>query len=456
MTVNDFISEYVSVISDEMGRDHNLRTLEAAAMMLISSVVGKKVFNPTTPDQNIWSLDNPNLSATARAGDYYNIWVIVTAPSRLGRKTSVARAMRDYLNINNSDLLIPDMNTPEALVDMMADSANIHEYSRGVWINDEVTTFFKLVQAGGYNSSADTIMSKLYDGDNYTRNTKKGGKVTVISPHFNMWIATTEALADFITPTMIKQGFLNRPIYVSDAIRQPGKPKPRGNVSQQAKDKMNELREWLNSWVSIDTHGCTIGMTKAAKNTLRIYEERIENNLLNLSGEAKRLEDYYGNLPNMVEKVAGIFRISRIPTLGLIPTAQGNIRGWITIDRSDVNRAIKLCTQSIRDYSSIVSLMYENKTPVTLKTDPMNALILREVKKHEKISRNNLIRAMDPGIKVDANYINAINTLLSRGDIKSWQYKAKPMNKTSTTFFVHKKSKFRPPSVAKEVKHISF
>jgi len=455
MPVDDLISEYMDLISKEAGKDHNLYTLEMAAIMLLSATIGKKAFIYSEADKGIFIRENihgTNFGPTAKLGIYLNVWMFVVAPSRLGRKTSITRDLRSYFELNHSDLLLPDMSTPEALVDELSKTCSTHEYSRGVWINDEVTTFFKLIKSGSYNSSADTIMSKFYDGDNYSRDTKKGGKVSVVAPYFNLWIGTTEAIGEFINPIIIKQGFMNRPFYSFGKIRQKGKTKKR-KATQSQIDRTIEIEKWLNKWDGIVTHGCTMTFSKSGKTAMQQYEAKIERGLERLRGDDKLIQNYYGNLPNMVEKIAALYRVSRIPTSGIVPNAQGVIMAWISIAKEDVDKAVKFCYRSLLDYRKVIALMYESETPQSLRTDPMNALIIKSVRKHKKISKTKLLKDMPSGVKVDKNYIDAINTLLARGDMMCYKYKANPRDKTLTTFYIHKKVNFMPPPGAQKITH---
>jgi hypothetical protein len=172
---DDFINKYVRLLSGITDAPKEFQ--EAAALLLISSAVGRRWMFRSLPDMAIFG------EKVGTGGRLLNLWFIIMGKSRISRRTSgVLNPVEKITNkIIGEQQIISSAFTPESLVKEMSEKSVPSSVFRletpCFWLCDEVSWFFQqLKKKDSYMASVDAILSKLYDGNTYSRSTIGRGK----------------------------------------------------------------------------------------------------------------------------------------------------------------------------------------------------------------------------------------------------------------------------------------
>jgi len=316
----DFVDRYVKLMSGITDAPQEYH--EACALFLISTMASKNFMFMSLPDAEIFTEKEVG-------GKQLNLWFIFIGKSRISRKSTAISRAKELIQAINEGILLPDDFTPQALVKVL-NRKFTGGITRAVWINDEISGFFEQLKNGGFMTSTDALLSKIYDGRSYYRETIQRGEEKVINPYLTVLLASTEYLPTLFTESSLRQGFLNRFIYVV-AKRQKRLPL-RSRLTEEEKRRAEELKRWLATLERF-RNSVSMSFTAEAKKIYDKFEEgverRIEKEDLGLS------EGYWGNLPNLLIRLACIYRISRMTAEEL----EGYSRLILTVEPQDVERA---------------------------------------------------------------------------------------------------------------------
>lgn len=317
---NGFIGDYVNLmesITDAPEEYH-----DASALFLISTAAGRNFVFSSVPDMNLLGDDDIE-------GRMLNLWFIFIGRSRISRKSTVAGHVESFVSALDPMLLLPLDFTPQALVKELAAKSN-GTTTPCVWINDEISGFFQQLKDRTFMLTTDTVLSRLYDGRDYERTTIGRGLEKIPKPYLTFHLASTEYLPSLFDEGRLRQGFLNRFIYV---VARRSKRKPLRTKLGDERKRAQALLEWLK-----DLHGRTnVVELEFAPDAKRIYDEYEEGIEDKISKEDLGLkEGYLGNLPNFLIRIASIFRISRLSRSEL----QNGGLSSLVVEKEDILRAL--------------------------------------------------------------------------------------------------------------------
>jgi len=410
MNEKDFVSRHVDLLSGIT--DAPVESLEASALFLLSAAAGRRWIFYTAPDASLFDDENNS------KGKYLNVWFILLGKSRVGRKTVVMDKIMDFIKKIGINV-IPNMFTPEYLV------TELSKISRGgevhaAWIQDECSAFFDLLtKKDSYMTSADAILSTLYDGKTYSKGTQQRGREEVPNPYFVIIIASTDDLPACFSDRVIKQGFLNRFNFIVGK-RERYKPLRTDPLTPNEKKEAKELLQFLKS-LSEKKKDASLVMSEEAKKKFRKFEEKIEEKIEKEDLGIK--EGYLGNIPNFVIRFACLFRIARMPIEEIQSSEE------VKIEEEDLERSIQYCRRQWKNFEKVLELRTKHnvkRKPAVTESAAIERVYLM-IKGAGTISRTELITSS--GLKSD-ELDKIIKTLKESERIEEIQEKTKGRPKT--------------------------
>jgi len=348
---SDFVSVYVSLLKGIT--DAPTEFQEAGALYLVSTAVGRRWQYFSMPEVPIFSDEE------ATGGKILNLWFILLGKSRITRKsTGVFNKVEGAVDCLNRDLKLPNAFSPEYLIKVMAEKKDkVLGETPCTWINDDCSGFFEaLNKKESYMITADTFLCRSYDGKDYYRGTIARGPEYIPKPYITIFLAsTTEYLPSQLKDRFIRQGFLNRFIFVP-AKRKQRKPLRTKPLTEEERKKVKYIKEFLSALYNKDSL-TLLAMKGEARKLYDEFEAKVENKIeeedLGIS------EGYYGNLPNFVIRLACLYRIARMK-----PSEIKNYREPILlVEREDVERAIKYTEKAWKNFELVLKM--RSQVPVS-------------------------------------------------------------------------------------------
>jgi len=376
MTMNedDFVSRYTNLLSDIT--DAPVESIKASALFLLSAAAGRRWVFYTAPDASLF--DDENTSK----GKYLNVWFILLGKSRVGRKTVVMNKTMDFVKRIHVNV-IPNMFTPEYLVTELS-KINQGGEVHAAWIQDECSAFFDLLtKKDSYMTSADAVLSTLYDGKTYSKGTQQRGKEEVPNPYLVILIASTEDLPACFNDRMIKQGFLNRFNFIVGK-REKYKPLRTDPLTPNEKKEAEELLQFLKS-LSEKKNDAFLVMSNEAKKSFQKLERNIEEKIEKQDLGIK--EGYLGNIPNFAIRFACLFRISRMSIQEIQSSKE------VKIEKQDLKRSIQYCNKLWKNFEKVLELRVKHnvkRKPAFTESDAIERIYLI-IRRAGKISRTELL-----------------------------------------------------------------
>ena len=371
---------------------------EASALYLISTFVGRNFVFITKPDISIFS-DEPS-------GRLLNLWFVIIGKSRVARKTTVITKAEEYIDEIAPQIKLPIDFTPESFVHVMAEKT-VDNITHATWIHDEVSGFFTALKKKDYMVSIDAIMSKIYDGKTYYRSTISRGKEVIKYPYFTILVGSTDYLPSTFSEDYLRQGFLNRFIYVV-AKRKRWKKLDTG-VDQELINEMRALGDWLRLLFDFPMV-MPMNFDSNAKTIYDRFEQEVETTIENEDLGIK--EGYYGNLPNIVLKLSGIYRISRMTTTELMNYA----RPILIINEEDVLRAIEYAEKMKKWFDDVITLMKVKAKSKQVETHESDLEYLKYILRQHggQMKKTELLRASK---WAHDKFVQVLSTLISREEV---------------------------------------
>jgi len=312
----DFVETWVRVLDRKTDANRPLK--EAAALFVISSLVGPKAVIPTD------------------AGDIIlNEWFLIIGPTGISRKSTVAKLARSYLNkVWSGRYSVPDVFTPEALIDEL-------EANKGFlpWIMDEFAIILEMTKKKDYMASLTGDLQKLYDGEDIAWRTRTRGVIKVQKPYVTAFLCTTPFAVreKLITESMIHHGFLNRVLLIWDDGVENFVPMTDRMLSLEGLRERDPDEEMLLSWGAklhrLDA-SIVLTATKSVLDSVKELEIAL-NEALKKIGEVERA--IKARYITHLLKLSGLYRISRMTAEDLERCREGNKPVWIELE--DLNRA---------------------------------------------------------------------------------------------------------------------
>jgi len=397
----DFITQYKRLFTNITDAPEDF--IEAAALFLISTAAGRNFQFMSLPDAPIFK---QSLDPMQASGRLLNLWFIIIGRSRITRKSTVISRCAELLEIVDEDLLLPTDFTPQALIKVMSEKTKNNE-TKCVWMHDEISGFFEQLRKSDFMVATDAILSKIYDGSPYIRSTIGRGREAIINPYLTILVASTEYLPTLFDEVRLRQGFLNRFIYVI------GKRKRRlplrSSLTPEEEEWARELYKWI---LTVYNRSDIVFMNfdASAKKIYDEFEERIERDIE--TRDMGIYEGYYGNLPNFLVKLSCIFRLSRMTA----DEVAAYDRPILSVGVCDIKRAVAYVWRVWDWFNEVVKMMKTTGISKPVLTEENKIEMVYEIIKRNGgvITRSELYREA----KLLASELEEIlTTLISQGRI---------------------------------------
>lgn len=337
MTEFDFISEYKRLVREITDTPDDF--IEASALFLISTFAGRKFAIYTTPEIQIYRDEH--------GGKLLNVWFIFLGKTRVSRKSTIIDKVEQYIEEIAPEIALPKDFTPESLISELAERT-INGVTHVAWVHDEVSQFFEALKKKDYMASTDALLSRIYDGRDYFRSTVSRGREVVKRPYLTVLVASTDVLPTYFSELHIRQGFLNRFLYI---VPERGKLQPlKFNTSDTVREEFRELGDnWLKELYHM-TDSIVVDLSGEAKKQYYEFESWIDQKILNEDLGIR--EGFYGNLPNSLLKLAALYRISRMS-----PAELQNPKYLLPVEEEDVTRALTFLKKAEKWFNNVIRLM---------------------------------------------------------------------------------------------------
>ena len=403
---SDFVTKYVNLLCRITDSPKEFQ--EAAALFLLSTAVGRKWIFRSLPETSVFG-------GKLESGKPLNLWFIILGKSRITRKTSgVLRHVEDICKkVFGDHRLISAVFTPEALIKEMSQksmpSAAAEPETVCAWISDEIAWFFQhLKKKNSYMMSADAFLSRIYDGNTYSRSTIGRGKETIWNPYLTCLLASTTYLPVLFDELQLRLGFMNRFIYVI-AERKERKPLRTEPLTEVEQRMVEEILDFLKA-LSERRQVVMLQMTEEAKELYDAFEEEIENRIANEDLGVK--EGYFGNLPNIVVRLSCLYRISRMTPHEI----RSYSKPFLFVEKQDVERAINYAWKAWAWFENVVQIMHKKGTRerLSLPRNQVKELVLSFLADGKIKQRKDIDLYVGSKINVGkATISNALNDLLN-------------------------------------------
>ena len=364
--ITDFIHDYTTFISSLT--DAPREFIEASAIFLISTMCQRNFVLISKPDASL--IDEKEL------GRHINVWFMFLGKSRVARKSTTIAKAKELIEAIDNLLLLPDDFTPQSLITELHAKTNDQLETPAVWIHDEISGFFDILsRKESYMASTEAVLSKLYDCRSYRKRTITRGKEDIPKPYITILIASTEDLPTIFDKRSIKQGFLNRFVFIP-AKRKEKRLLQTTYFSMEERKTVKNIIDWLNELY----HRTEITILTFNSEALKLYHEfelSIENEI-----ETKDLglvEGFSGNLPNIATRLASIFRISRMSTSDIALYHMP----MLIIEEEDIEKAIEYANRSKKWFKKMIDLMKLKTSEIPVKTEEASfQLVLSVLETH--------------------------------------------------------------------------
>jgi hypothetical protein len=341
------------------------------------------------------------ITAYATRGIAPNLWVMLIGPSRISRKTTVTRLVREIVEELAPELLTAESFTPEALYELFS---YLHDGDSIAWVRDEFNMFFIMLRKK-YMYGVREILNLLYMGLSERRKLRDKEfriprlYVTILGnlpspPHI------------YITDIDFYSGFMNRFLLVYAMERE--KRYPLIHISDKAQGLRKELLEGYKEF--LENYGdsiITVSPDSNAMNLLDEYDYRIEEELKALERENPTTlwKLYLAETPQFLLKMSILRRIAKPPIS----------HGIIVVERQDVERAMNDLQRFLEVAKLVVEDVETGATPAPVLTQEKaiaRIYNLISMRKHQGISKSELL--LKSGI--NARDLNEILITLAEQD----------------------------------------
>jgi hypothetical protein len=400
----DFIEKYKTLLSKITDAPEEFQ--EAAALFLLSTAIGRNWVFRSVSDTPIFDVNSQF------KGKLLNLWFIIIGKSRITRKTRVITNIESaVIQALGQNRILSEDYTPESLIAAMAKKSTSFITGEHIvvccWIRDEIGGFFQqLKKRESYMSTTDSLLSKIYDGTTYTRETTGRGREIIPNPYLTCFLASTTHLPTLFTEGQIEFGFLNRFIFI---VGKRTERKPlRGNpLDEEEKHIVQEILIFLRLLNDRKTISL-IEMSSEAKQIYDHFEETTEDRIL--KEELGIKEGYCAQLPNIVVRLACIYRISRIPEKELQDCAVQTL----FVEKQDVERAITYANKAWEWFAEVIDTMQTTEKVKGQKLrDQVKNGILEFLEDGSEKNINQMVGHIQSYIKVaPATIYNAISELI--------------------------------------------
>jgi hypothetical protein len=373
--LTDIIERYCDVLVGGSGfsgltdapRDYQ----EASALFLMSTFAGSnfKIMSAAhTSFKRSLTSDTPGTKLL-------NLWFLLIGKSRWSRKTvSVSKAI-DALDDIAPDIRLPDDYTPSAAIMILSRRP---KGSTAAWVQDECSLFFDKLRAGDYMAGIDALLSALYDGRKYRRETVSRASEEVEELYLTILLASTDQLPSSFHHKTFRQGFLNRFLFIVDSDKsRKSKPEREKAVSKKEANEIVEILEWMAALADFSpTKPIIVKVDAQAKkilDRLTVHTDKVSK-----AGLERRKQGWVGNVPNFAIRLATIRRMARLD-ISYFQQAKPS-SAFLVVEEKDMIWAIDYLTKCEKWLDIVIELM---DTP----DDDMYSAIMRKIRMHGDVSK---------------------------------------------------------------------
>lgn len=418
-----FIERYVDFITATTDAPEDYQ--EACALFLLSTMCGRHFLFFSIPDANIFVKPG---SGGDEGGRFLNLWFILIGKSRVMRKSTVVKRAYNIIKEICPELILPEDFTPQAFISVMQGKTS-GGHTNASWINDEISGFFEQLQKADFMTATDTLLSRMYDGRTYTRQTIVRGAETVENPNVTAFLASTEYLPSLFEEAKMRQGFLNRFIYVP--IEKKTRLSLRRALTQAEQKEVEDIKLWLEAvWERNQQVSTLVVISHQAQPIYDDHEIAVEDRIFR--EDMGIIEGYFGNLPNFLIRVSALHRISRM-TLAEVVNYK---RPYLEIDVEDIEWGIKYCDKIWKWFEKVIKMMrtaYKSRE-VLVDTNLLELvydIILEKGSTGEDVTRTYIYRKAN----LVAKKLNEVlGTLIVQGRIEQDTVPGKTGTKTITIY----------------------
>lgn len=319
---------------------------EATGQWLVSTLIGRRVLIYSLPEMKFEKMDG----GAQRGNKAMNLWFMFIGKSRISRKTTAIFKGRNLIKSLSKDILLADDFTPQSLVLTMKRRKSGEPCA---WVHDEISGFFEQLRSNkSYMLTADTVLSRLYDGQTYTKETVGRGLEEIEDAYLTALLASTESLPTLFDRGRFKQGFLNRFIYVVPEI---GKSRDsRKTLTEEEIKEVNRIVSWFKALFNFShlKYVYSVDFSFDASEWLKKHNKSVEAKIR--KGVNSLGEGFLANQPNVAERLSGIYRLSRLKKREL---KKGIKSGTIVVEEKDAIKAILYLNKSKEWFSKVLILM---------------------------------------------------------------------------------------------------
>jgi len=399
---SDFISRYTRLLQGLT--DAPKIFIEASAICLVSTFAGRKCFFMSAIDDKLFGRTEDG----SERGKYLNLWFMIIGKSRVSRKSTVISKMVEMITAVRPSVKLPEDFTPEKLASLLAGKYDpSYDETRAIWIHDEVSGFFEDLKRKTYMSSTDTLLCRLKDCRDHTRSTLLRGDEEIKKPYLTVFVASTEVLPQLFEERMLRQGFLNRFIYLYGEFKE-WKERRRTLKSSEI-EEAKQLEEWLKA---LDNSGVIIlDFDSETWEAFHKFEKEVDDTIRR--GELGLKEGYCANLPEFLLQLACIYRLSRMSKEELEKPPH-----IVRVTMEDFRKAMAWLREATANFDKIIELM--KKGMLGTKESEIEKEILRYLRiKGGKCKRTQLYRHMRAKFDIDAAKLDkVVNGLVATEEIR--------------------------------------
>jgi hypothetical protein len=253
--VDDFVNSWVRFL-DHLTDAHWL-IKEITALFLISTITFNRwTFLDLSRATAIMDDEPDNLIG----GFFFNLWIIILGKSRIARKTTVIRLVKQMMRKISYTLYVPtgDGDETEAINMLLPHEFNpasfvfemqqhdVDGYCYASWVDDEVSRFYEQMASATYMAGIAPALSRLYEPlDDYVRSTIARGRESIDRSYLTILTASTFHLPQHFTEAEIMQGFLNRFMFILDVLEEREDRLDPMITGYKISSEMKKMTDWL-------------------------------------------------------------------------------------------------------------------------------------------------------------------------------------------------------------------
>ena len=322
---------------------------------------------------------------------YPNTYIVLVAGSARCRKsTSIGVASRFLGKIDDGVKLLSQKMTPEALISSLSgsggDNKTLVSSAEGILVVDELAT---LIDKNAFNSGLIPILTKLYDSEDFTYETRGRGVEHILNPCLSILGGSTlHWIKESIPKVAIGGGFTSRVIFVykdkpDNLVAFPITTAGMKKIGDDVVNDLNELRKMK-------------GRFQLSKDAIVVYEKEYKRFMSS--------SDLFDS-----ENLSGYAGRRHVTLMKVVMAVAASFKNSLVIDDIDMKMAIEFMNM-IEGDMPIILQQIQNEEVGNISDE-----VIRYIMNKREVYRSDLVRKMN--YKITAGQLDVIiNTLLEFRD----------------------------------------